>query len=203
MLRTRSVRVVVIALAVAGAQLIAAAKLEGQVWSGESEAPQIARMLEDLKAETVAEIGAGFGAFTAFLAKQVNSTVRITATELLAQIPNLSKGLEKQGASNVKVVVGAPESTNLPDNSCDAIIVRNTYHHFDQPAAMAASLFRTLRRGGTLFMIEWPRVQMRTGEWDGIMPTVLIEQLQRAGFIHQRTVDPFDKPLYLVVMRKP
>lgn len=54
-----------------------------------------------------------------------------------------------------------------------------------------------------MFIIEQPRVRMDTGEWDGIMQPVLIEQLQKAGFVHERTVDPFGRPLYLVVMRKP
>ncbi len=35
------------------------------------------------------------------------------------------------------------------------------------------------------------------------MPAVLVEELTAAGFRHLRTVDPFDGPLDLVLMRKP
>jgi ubiquinone/menaquinone biosynthesis C-methylase UbiE len=119
----------------------------------------------------------------------------------------LADGIKSMGASNVKAVQGALTDTNLPDGSCDAIIVRLTYHHFSQPAEMAASLFRTLRPDGTLLMIEMPLVRMPNGDPDGIMPAVLLEQLQEAGFLHQRTVDPFNlafaSPLYLMVLRKP
>jgi hypothetical protein len=38
---------------------------------------------------------------------------------------------------------------------------------------------------------------------DGIMPAVLIEEMTAAGFHHERTVDPFDRALDLVLMRKP
>lgn len=38
---------------------------------------------------------------------------------------------------------------------------------------------------------------------DGIMAPALIEELTVAGLRHERTVDPFVRQLYLVLMRKP
>jgi hypothetical protein len=76
---------------------------------------------------------------------------------------------------------------------------------------MAASLFRTLRPGGRLFLIEQPLVRMNpapsglpsTRDGDGIARPQLVAELSAAGFRHERTVDPFSRQLYLVVMVRP
>jgi protein-L-isoaspartate O-methyltransferase len=205
---TRHLPAVVLTLALVGSQSAGARQSQVQVINDDREAAELARLLEPLKPVTVADIGAGRGEFTAALAKYVASGVRIIATELPDQLANLSKGLESRGLSNVTVVEGALTETKLPDGSCDVLVLRRAYHHFDHPVEMAASLLRTLRRGGTLFLIEQPRLRLDRPEpdgrqWDGITPISLVEELQKAGFIHERTVNPFDSILYLVVMKKP
>jgi ubiquinone/menaquinone biosynthesis C-methylase UbiE len=176
------------------------------------EASEVARLLALHAGATVADIGAGDGKFTVALAGRLGHGVRVTATELgRPAILTLWKGVQRGGAGNVSVVEGTATDTNLPAESCDAIIVRRTYHHFMQPAEMAASLFRTLRPGGQLIVIEQPFVRLPTVAGsvparrggDGIMPVVLIDELTAAGFRHERTVDPFVLQLYLVVMRRP
>jgi ubiquinone/menaquinone biosynthesis C-methylase UbiE len=178
----------------------------------ELEARDVARLLSLHDGATVADIGAGNGKFTVALAGRLGSGVHVVATELgRPALLTLWKGVQAGGTGNVSVVEGTATDTHLPAGSCDAIIVRRTYHHFMQPAEMAASLFRTLRPGARLIMIEQPFVRVpavaasapaRRGG-DGIMPSVLIEELAAAGFRHERTVDPFARQLYLVVMRKP
>jgi ubiquinone/menaquinone biosynthesis C-methylase UbiE len=176
------------------------------------EASEVARLLTLHSGATVADIGAGNGKFTVALAGRLGRDGRVIATELgRPALLTLWTGVQRSGAGNVSVVEGTAVDTNLPAESCDAILVRRTYHHFMQPAKMAASLFRTLRPGGQLIMIEQPLVPLRpfpaslptVRSGDGIMPAALIEELTAAGFRHERTVDPFVRQLYLVVMRKP
>lgn len=176
------------------------------------EAAQVARLLHLNSGATVADIGAGNGHFTAALADALGSGVRVTATELgRPAVTTLWNGLRRDGAGGVRVVEGTATDTSLGAESCDAIVLRRTSHHFMQPAEMAASLFRTLRSGGRLVLIEQPLSKirpiprgvpaMRGG--DGIDPPVLIAELTAAGFRHERTQNPFSLQLYLVVMRKP
>ena len=176
------------------------------------EAGEVVRLLALHNGATIADIGAGNGVFTVALADRLGHGVRVVATELgRPAILTLWKGVQRGGAGNVSVVEGTAIDTNLPAESCDAIIVRRTYHHFMQPAEMAESLYQTLRHGGQLIVIEQPFVRLppvagsvpaRRGG-DGITPAVLIEELTAAGFRHERTVDPFVRQLYLVVMRRP
>jgi ubiquinone/menaquinone biosynthesis C-methylase UbiE len=180
--------------------------------SEDLEAIDVARLMALADGATVADIGAGDGTFTVALAGRLGRKVRVVATELgRPALLTLWKGVQRGGRGNVSVVEGSATDTNLPAASCDAIVIRRSYHHFVQPAGMAASVFRTLRPGGQLVVIEQPFVRLppaagsmpsRRGG-DGIMPTTLIEELTAAGFRHQQTVDPFARQLYLVIMRRP
>jgi ubiquinone/menaquinone biosynthesis C-methylase UbiE len=176
------------------------------------EAREVARLLSLPDGATVADIGAGDGKFTVAIAVRLGRGRRVVATELGRPAAlTLWKGIQRGGAGNVSVVEGTATDSGLSAGSCDAIIVRRPYHHFLQPAGMARSLFRTLRPGGQLIVIEQPFVRLppvagsgaTTPGGDGIMAVALIEELTAAGFRHERTVDPFVRQLYLVVMRKP
>jgi ubiquinone/menaquinone biosynthesis C-methylase UbiE len=177
-----------------------------------TEASDLVRLMALPTGATAAEIGAGDGRFTAALARRLGPGVRVVATELgRANVVALWKGLQAAAASNVTVVEGTRADAGLPAVSCDAIVLRRAYHHFQQPFEMAASLFRVLRPGGRLFLIEQPVVRLspvpndlpafRRG--DGITPPQLITEMSAAGFLHERTVAPFSQQLYLVVMVKP
>jgi predicted methyltransferase len=123
----------------------------------------------------------------------------------------LSAATRQAGAANVSVVEGAEQDTALRDGSCDAIILRQTYHHFMHPKEMTASLFRSLRPGGLLAVIEHEPYSMghpltdvlpsRGG--DGIRPAMLMEELSAAGFRHVRTISRWSSGLYMVLMQKP
>ena len=48
------------------------------------------------------------------------------------------------------------DDTRLTENCCEAIVVRRVYHHLTDPMAINASLFRALRPGGVLAVIDFP-----------------------------------------------
>jgi ubiquinone/menaquinone biosynthesis C-methylase UbiE len=160
----------------------------------------------------IADIGAGEGEFTVALSSQVGPGVRVVATEVGRQnVLTLWRNLQDAGPANVSIVEGLSTDTNLPAGSMDAIVLRRTYHHMMQPEEMAASLFRTLRPGGRLFVIEQPLVRPKSPPrdvlarrgGDGIVPEILITELSAAGFRHEKTLDRFAGQLYLVMMLRP
>ena len=52
-------------------------------------------------------------------------------------------------------MAGAADRTNLPDGACDAIFMRNVYHHFAAPGPMSASLAAALKPGGRLAVVDF------------------------------------------------
>ena len=176
------------------------------------EADRLAALLAPVSGATIAEIGAGSGSLTIALARRVDPRVHVLSTELgKERVRELSVAVRQAGAANVSVLEGAERDTALRADGCDAIILRQTYHHFMHPKEMAASLFRSLRPGGLLAVIEHEPYSMgrpltdvlpsRGG--DGIRPAMLIEELSAAGFRHLRTINRWSRGLYLVLMQKP
>lgn len=102
-----------------------------------AEADSLASLMALPDGAKVADVGAGDGRFTVELSRHLGRRVRITATELGRQsVLHLWRRANKAGAGNVSVAEGA------------------------------ASLFRTLRPGGRLFVIEQPLVHLESAPRD-------------------------------------
>ena len=189
---------------------------EGQIKAAELEVPEIAKLFELKPGMTVADVGAGFGAWTVRFARVVGPSGRVLATDIgEAQLAALRDAAKREGLTNVTVLEGAAESTNLPAQCCDAILIRDAYHHLTQPAAIVKSLAAALKPGGHLAVIDFPprpKTDVPSGVpadrlGHGVPPEVV--QREVGGLLtHVRTIStwaPDSQPasLYLVLFRKP
>ena len=117
--------------------------------------------------------------------------------------------------NNVTVIEGAVNSTNLPALCCDAILIRDAYHHLTQPEAVTRSLAASLKPGGRLAVIDFPPrpnsevpagVPANRGG-HGVPPAV-VEREVGSVLEHVRTITAWSAAsepasLYLVLLRKP
>lgn len=119
-----------------------------------SELPRLRAVLALKTGMAVADVGAGNGELTVALAAEVGASGRVYANDLdLAQV---RVTVAAAGLSNVTFVQSQTGDTTLPENCCDAIVVRRVYHHLAEPAAINASLLRAIRRDGVLAVIDFP-----------------------------------------------
>jgi len=119
----------------------------------QKEADLLAGLLQWHSGSVVAEIGAGDGQLTLQAARRVGAPGKVFTTELEgAKLSHLHELAKKH--SNISVVKAGEADTNLPANCCDSIFMRLVYHHFTKPADIDSSLFRSLRPGGLLAVID-------------------------------------------------
>jgi ubiquinone/menaquinone biosynthesis C-methylase UbiE len=105
---------------------------------------------------TVCEIGAGDGALSLEAAQIVGPGGRVFTSELGDErLKALRSKTGASGLSNITVVTGSPETTNFPDGACDALFMRNVYHHFGNPALMNASIVKALKPGGRVAIVDF------------------------------------------------
>ena len=189
---------------------------EGQLKAAELEMPELTKLLELKPGMTVADVGAGFGAWTMRFSKLVGPSGRVYATDIgAAQLAALRESVKRDGLANVTVLEGAVDSTNLPAQCCDAILIRDAYHHLTQPAAIVKSLAAALKPGGRLAVIDFPprpKTDVPSGVpadrlGHGVPPEVVQREVSDA-MTHVRTISawaPGSEPasLYLVLFRKP
>jgi ubiquinone/menaquinone biosynthesis C-methylase UbiE len=95
---------------------------------------EMVRLVEQLGLRpgmAVADIGVGEGKQTLELGRYVGSEGRVYSTDVNSKfLADLEVMVKKEGLQNVVVILGDPNRTNLPDSCCDAMLIRNVYHHF-------------------------------------------------------------------------
>ncbi len=127
---------------------------------------EIATKLELRPGTAIADIGAGTGFFTEIFAELVGPEGRVYAVEVSPRfLDHLRQRARKRGFGQIKVVEGSQQSARLEDASIDAAFVCDTYHHFDYPQAMLASLHRALRPGGRLVIVDFEKIEGTTQSW--------------------------------------
>lgn len=181
------------------------------------EVPLLVEQLELRPGMTAADVGAGSGGTTIVLSRWLAPTGRLYATDITAHaLASLRDVVVSDKLANVIVVEGATASTNLADDCCDALFMRDVYHHITQPDEFNRSLLRTLKPGGRLAIIDFaPRsgsqlpagVRANRGG-HGITPEIVVSELTAAGFTYVRTLPVWPPEaksggLFLVLFRKP
>jgi ubiquinone/menaquinone biosynthesis C-methylase UbiE len=107
--------------------------------------------------DAVADIGAGTGLFTQLFADQVGPKGIVYAVDIApAFVKYIAEQAKQHGHQRVvKAVLNTPDSTELPAGSIDVAFLCDTYHHFEHPEKMLASIHRALRSGGRLVIIDF------------------------------------------------
>ena len=179
------------------------------------EDARLAALLQVVPGQAIAEIGAGSGALSIALARRIAPGGILYSTELDPdRRRQIRARAERARAANVVVVEAGEAATGLPDGCCDAIFMRNVYHHIGDTAPFNRSLIRAIRPGGRLAVIDftpgafWHLRQRpdgaagkRTGH--GVGPLAVVEELEEAGFRRERIALDWGGRLFLVLMRAP
>lgn len=181
----------------------------------ESEIQRLSKVMNWKAGQVIADVGAGEGEIGFAAAAAVGETGRVYLTELDEEkFVALQKGASQRKLKNVVVLTAAEKETKLPDNCCDAIVLRRVYHHFSAPTEMDASLMRSLRPGGLLAVIEFaPRKSLTASDpvkgvprnrgGHGIPKKILLQELTAAGFKLDKSFDDWPDDGYCVLFRKP
>ena len=118
---------------------------------------EVVRAVGLRQGDSVADIGAGTGLFTLLFAAQVGQKGVVYAVDISpAFVTYIAEQARLHGFERVvKTVLNTPDSAELPRNSIDVAFLCNTYHHFQRPEKMLASIHRALRPGGRLVVIDF------------------------------------------------
>jgi len=178
----------------------------------QQEANRLSDLMNWRPRQVIAEIGAGEGQMTFAAAARVGAAGHVYTTELdVKKLAYLKKHVKARKVENVSVIKADPIDTNLPANCCDDIFMRRVYHHFKDPAQTDVSIFRALKPGGLLAVIDFPPRQgvppvegaPKNHGGHGVPKNVLIEELHSAGFEILSEQQNWPDHDYCVIARKP
>ncbi|HSC25780.1 MAG TPA: methyltransferase domain-containing protein [Vicinamibacterales bacterium] len=160
---------------------------------------------------TVCEIGAGDGELTIAAARRVGPTGRVYTSELGDErVKTLQQNVARSGVVQITVVAGDPVRTNFPDGACDALFMRNVYHHFADPASMDASIAAAVKAGGKVAIVDFtpPNTEASTAAdrsrdgMHGVSQESVTRELKEAGFLPE-TSEAGGQRWFMVVVSKP
>lgn len=106
-------------------------------------------------ASVIADIGAGSGYYSFRLAPKVPFG-KVVAIDIQPEMLEfLKKRSAELGIHNVKPHLGGTGDLKLPPATLDAALLVDAYHEFSEPAEMLASLLKSLKPGGRVFLLEY------------------------------------------------
>jgi predicted methyltransferase len=161
----------------------------------------------------IADIGAGNGRDTWVFAEIVGETGKVFAEEIdVDKVNSLKDSAEKKNLAQVISMLGSSSSPWLPPDSVDLVYMNRVYHHFTKPREMLRGIWRSLRPGGYLVVVDQRRGTLR--DWVPryergmkhywIAETTVVREAREEGFIFAECAEKFwyeDKPFVLVFQR--
>ena len=157
---------------------------------------------------TVADIGAGTGLFTRLFSDAVGEKGRVFAVDISKKfLDYIARTNRRDGVKNVDTILCESDSTGLPPESVDLAFICDTYHHFEFPQKTMASLFRAMKPGGRVIVIDFIREEGKSSAW--VMShvragqSVFEEEISESGFKKEDQLDGIFSANYVLVFRKP
>ena len=105
--------------------------------------------------DVIADIGAGSGYHVFKMAPQV-SKGKVFAVDIQPEMLNAMKKKKSDlNQSNVELIKGKENSTELPENKVDKVLMVDVYHEFEFPIKMIQSIKNALKPDGKIYLIEY------------------------------------------------
>lgn len=135
----------------------------------------------------VADVGAGTGLFTLALAEVVGPKGQVFAVDVQAYfLDHIGQKAKKAELRNVALVRARQDAVGLTEGSVDVVLMCDSYHHVEKPAAYLASLKAALRPGGRLFIVDYIAIEGQSEAWMiehvRATPSEFREEIESAGF---------------------
>jgi ubiquinone/menaquinone biosynthesis C-methylase UbiE len=151
----------------------------------------------------VADIGAGSGWLTVRLAVRVGPNGRVYAEDLQPEmIASMRNRLLREGSTNVTLIQGSPTDPLLPAGLHSAIVL-NSLGEFENPVELLKNVFKALRKGGTLGIIDFTKDGLGPGPPmnERVDKAFAIRVATDAGFVVDKD-ETYLKYQYFVIFRK-
>ena len=151
--------------------------------------------------QLVVDLGSGSGLFTRALARAVAPNGTAYAVDIdPALLKIVESSAKRSDIKNLTTVLAAPDDPKLPQ-AVDVIFICDTFHHLPDKPTYARTLYRYLKPGGRVAVIDF------TNDWPGghdamrYTPDDLERWMTGAGFTRDQSFD-FPKNSFYITYKK-
>lgn len=108
--------------------------------------------------QTIGDIGTGVGFMLPYMADAIGPSGRVYAEDIQDDFLEKAQAVAAEhGLKNISFVKGDPNDVKLPENSLDLALILDVYHHINYPEATMASVYKAVKPGGRLAVIDFYR----------------------------------------------
>ncbi|MBN2271501.1 MAG: methyltransferase domain-containing protein [Sedimentisphaerales bacterium] len=166
------------------------------------------------KSSAIADIGAGNGRDTWVFAEIVGEGGKVYPEEIGEDtVRSLKASAEKKELAQVFAVSGRSDDPCLPADSIDLAYMNRVYHHFAKPREMLRGIWRSLKPGGYLVIVDqwrgtlrdWVPRHVRQEKHYWIAETTVVREAREEGFNFFACPDQLwhEKDPFVLVFRHP
>lgn len=135
--------------------------------------------------QSVADLGAGTGYFSRYLARAVGHSGRVYAVDTEPKmVKHLARRARKEGTPQVRALLARPDDPALPADGVDLVLIVDTFHHIDDRVRYLEKLARRLKPGGRVAVVDFEKRPLPVGPplEHKLARESVIQEFEEAGY---------------------
>jgi ubiquinone/menaquinone biosynthesis C-methylase UbiE len=175
------------------------AKMEAPDRAAWQKPDEVVRALGLKPGQTACDLGTGPAYFALKLAKVARHVFAVDVEPRILDVAR--QRIVAAGARNITPVLGLPDDPLLPEESCDVVLIVDTFHHFPDGVAYLKRVSRLLKPEGRVVNIDFHKRETPVGPPvdHRVARETFLEQATRAGLrvVGEPTMLPYQYFLLL------
>ncbi len=174
----------------------------------------IAKHLGLGEGSAIADVGAGGGKDMLIFAEIVGETGTVLAEEIVeSKVKLIEKKAKENKLAQVRAILGADNDPRLPEASADLAFMHHVYHHFAKPRKMLRGLWKSLKPGGYLVVVDqvrgtlrdWVLREIRTKKHHWTSETTVVREAREEGFLYVECAEQcwHGRDAFVLVFQRP